>query len=365
MNSASVKWLVALGVIAAAVASGRTARAEGEGEKKDEGKGEAHGGFSLSLGGGGGHAVAEGEGPPGGETGEPKHKEHEHGEHSAHVGLDFVLGFGKTAVAVATPSSTGLLPSYGMSSARIHTESLVLGTAFKVMPHTSIGILLPLAWGQYSATETGGDSRGTAALGAIEVEGEYERHLAKNMALEAAFGISLPTAQGSEIPENVTDLPSNAVNTPDYDKGGVVRSAALSRGGENNALWEPKRLGFNPKVGVAYHEGELHVTGYLKMENLIATVSSVDHKYLGELVPGVRAGYRMGMVEPALKIWANLAFAGTNEGEKKFGLSVEPQVVAHLEHNIKPVLGVVIPVVGPGVDPFQFVGVRAGVAAMF
>jgi hypothetical protein len=240
----------------------------------------------------------------------------------------------------------------------------VLGTSFKLLPHTSLGVLLPLAWGQYSSSETGGDSRGTAALGAIEFEGEYERHLAPHMALEAAFGISLPTAQGSEIPENVTDLSGNAVNAPDYDKAGVNRSAALARGGENNALWEPKRLGFNPKVGVAYHMNELTLSGYLKMENLIATVSSVEHKYLGELVPGVRAGYRVGMIEPALKIWANLAFAGTNPDEKKFGLSIEPQVVAHVG-NIRPVVGVVVPVVGPGVDPFQFAGVRAGVAAMF
>lgn len=331
------KYLLALAIAAAALASGSTAQAHEEGEgEHGGGKGEGHG-----------------------EGGE--HKKH-HDEHHVGTGsVDFVLGFGKVPLAIQNPApSTGVLPTYSRGSSQITSESFVLGTAFHLLPHTAFGILLPMTFGQFHPN--GNNTRGTGALGNIELEAEYERHMNHDMELFFVLGFSLPTAQGEEIPEDIDTRNNSQVDQSSYDKGSLQRAAAYSRGGEVNAFYEPKRFGINPKIGLNYKMGALTITPYLKVENLIATSSTLAHGYLGELVPSVRVGYRVGHFEPALKLWAPIAFAGSDD-DKKVGFVVEPQVVMHHGH-IRPVLGVIIPVAGPAADPTN-IGVRLAVAASF
>ena len=329
------KWLIGVAVAGAAFATGRSARAEHDTDSH-AGAAEAH------------DAQAEA-------SGEPEEKEH------GVVGADFVLGFGKGPLAVQNPpSSLSTLPTFRHGDAQVTSESLILGAAFKVFPHTSLGVRLPLAFGEFHPEDE--NARGAAVLGNIEVEGEYERHLSHDLAFMAVLGVSLPTAQGDAIPDNLERLSNLQVDPGSYDKAGINRAAALARGGEEDALFEPKRLGINPKLGIIYRTGDLSIAPYVKVENLIGTTSSTN-SYLGELVPGVRISYRAGkIVEPALKAWANIAYAGSDE-DKKVGVALEPQVAAHLE-NVRWLLGVIIPVAGPAADP-QFIGVRLAIAAAF
>lgn len=329
------KWLIGAAVAAAAFATGRSARAEHDTDTH-AGAAEAH------------DAQAEA-------SGEPEEK------YRGVIGADFVLGFGQGPIARQNaPSSLSTLPTFRHGDSQVTSESVILGAAVKVFPHTALGVRLPLAFGVFHPHDE--ESRGAAVLGNIEIEGEYERHLSHDLAFLAILGVSLPTAQGDAIPDNLEQLSNLQVDKGSYDKGGINRAAAFSRGGEENALFEPKRLGINPKLGIVYRTGGLTIAPYVKMENLIGTTSSTN-SYLGELVPGVRLSYRAGaVVEPALKVWANIAYAGSEE-EKKVGVALEPQIAAHLE-NVRWLLGVIIPVAGPAADP-QFVGVRLAIAAAF
>jgi hypothetical protein len=357
------KYFIALAVTAAALASGSSARADDdEGDDQDQAHHGKKGGPEEAAEGPpeAGHGEeGEGHGAGKGEHGKPHGKGHE--EHVGMIGLDFVLGFGKVPVAVQNPpTNVGTLPTYSRGDSQVSSQSFVLGAAFHAFKHISLGIRIPFTFGELNVPNN--STRGTGALGNIELEGEYERHLNHNMALFFVLGISLPTAQGDEIPEDLADRTNAQVDQGAYDKAALQRAAAFSRGGEDNALFEPHRFGINPKIGVIYHTGKLTITPYVKVENLIGTSSSLAHSYLGELVPVVRAGYRIGHIEPALKLMLPIAFAGSDE-DKKVGFVVEPQLAAHYG-NVHPTLGVIIPVAGPAADP-QFIGVRLAVAASF
>src|SRR5207248_665313 len=136
---------------------------------------------------------------------------------------------------------------------------------------------------------------------------------------------------GKSAPEELDGLPPSQIENSAWDKAAINRSASLARGGEDTALFATDRLGFNPKVGAIYTRGKLRVAGSLKMENLISTSGRNTEKYLGELVPKVRAGYRVvKFVEPALALYAPIAYAGAEPGEDKVGFVVEPQVVGYV-----------------------------------
>jgi hypothetical protein len=256
---------------------------------------------------------------------------------------------------------TGTLPTYALGASRVTSETFVLSTMLHLLPHTGFGLRLPFAFGEFSPPSS--TSRGTGALGNLELEIEYERHLSHHLELFFVLGFSLPTAQGDEIPENLEHLSNGQVDVGALDKGSLNRAASLARGGEETALFELKRFGINPKIGFTYRSGAFSLTPYVKVENLIATTSGADQKYLGELVPAVRAAYRMGQIEPALKLFAPIVFAGAPPDEKTVGFVVEPQLALHFG-NVTPVLGVVIPVAGPAADPLN-IGVRAAVATAF
>src|SRR5262249_33832379 len=136
-------------------------------------------------------------------------------------------------------------------------------------------------------------------------------------------------AQGDEIPPDLSGATSQSVDQTAYDRFSLSRAAAAARGYEDNALFEPKRMGFIPKVALAYEMRQLHIEPYVKVENLVATSSSLDHGYVGELVPGLRVAYRAHRnFEPALRAWANIGFAGGEE-DKKTSFALEPQVLLH------------------------------------
>jgi hypothetical protein len=302
--------------------------------------------------------------PTEGEKKEQEPAEHEEAETKGSFVADFVLGFGKSPLTVSNPTSTAQpQPGARAGDGQVTTESLIVGGAYELFPHTSFGARIPLSFGELHPN--GGTMRSTGTVGNLELIGEYEKHMSPHLALVLEMGVSLPTASGQNRPEDLEGLSPNRIDTSTWDKAAVNRAASLARGGEDTALFAVERLGLNPKVGAVYTQGKLRFAGSVKMENLFATTDrNGGEKYVGELVPKVRAAYRATKtIEPALAVYAPITYAGTEPGEDAFGLVVEPQVVGYVGA-FRPALGIVLPVVGPASDPTT-VGVRLALAAVF
>jgi hypothetical protein len=343
-----MRVFVGISTLLAAMAAGGAARAHGDVdvEKSKEGGASAH--------------VAAGEG----EHAEEGEEEGEEEEGNLELGLDLVLGWGKGPFAVAQlPTSLQPLPTYVRDEAPGSSQSFILDAAYKVGHGLELGLRLPFAFGRYSPHD--GDSRATTAFGNVEVEAEYEKHLGKGMEVFGALGLALPTAGGTEIPptEELQAIPFYSFDQNSYDRWAVNHAAAASRGYEDNALFEPKRFGIIPKIGHEVRMNKLVLEPYVKVENLIATSSSLENSYVGELVPALRAAYALNKhFEPGLRAWANIGFAGGAE-DKKTNVVIEPQVVGHFG-GFKPYVGVIVPVAGPLTDA-PWVGVRLGAAGAF
>jgi hypothetical protein len=153
------------------------------------------------------------------------------------------------------------------------------------------------------------------------------------------------------------------VDQSGYDRWSLSHAAMAARGYEDNALFEPQRLGIIPRVGLLYRIHGLSVEPYLKLENLVATSSTLANGYVGELVGGLRVGYWVHKeFEVALRGWVNVGYAGGDE-DKKTTVAIEPQAVLRFGP-VRPSLGVIIPFTGPAGDS-GFVGLRLGVAVAF
>jgi hypothetical protein len=279
-----------------------------------------------------------------------------------------VLGFGKVATWLPGPagvsaSGPGGPPGLTNGSSRVTTEGFLLGAEFRILKHTSIGFRFPISIGEFDIPG-GNDSRSTTAIGNLELALGYEREIAEHIGFLFDLGFALPTAQGNEVPDNLDQLEALQVNPASYDKGALNHAVSLSRGGEDSALYEIKRFGIIPKVGVDYHAKGLFVTASVKVENMIAVVDDTTPRYLGELVPAVGVGYKAAPhFVPELRLFAPIIFSGAPDDEKKVGFVLEPQIVMPFG-NVRPVVGVYVPVAGPASDP-QFIGVRIGVVAAF
>jgi hypothetical protein len=334
------QWIVGVAIVGAALASGGAALA-------DEGGGEEAA-----------HAEVAKDQPV---------KHGEHGEHEARpwrLYADFVLGFSKVPVAFqqqGQPGGSNPQPRFSADSAKVTTESFILGLGYAVTHNIAIGARIPFTFG--GAFPAAG-SESTTAFGALELEGEYEKHMNKDMSYAAVLGISLPTAQGNEI-QDAAYLQSQqpgAVDKNAFDRWSIGRAASLARGSEDVALFEPKRFGINPKVAFDINaaQGKVVFTPYLKWENLIAT-GGIPHNcgsggsacgYLGEIIPALKLAYHSKMNEhmtlmPALRFWANFAYAGIPNGEDSVVAALEPQVALRVD-NVHSMLGVILPLAGPG-----------------
>jgi hypothetical protein len=289
--------------------------------------------------------------------GEEKHEE------VAKVGLDLVLGWGKVPFAVQNPP-TGAVPSPTYTyndKIPSNVQSFILGGGVEVVEHVEVGARLPFTFAGFSPNGSGG--RSAMSLGNLELEGGYGQSVAPGLRLSGSLGVTLPTAQGTELPPDLLNaLPAN-VDQSGYDRWSLSRAAARARGYEDNALFEPHRLGIIPRVALLYRTHGFSVEPYLKLENLIATSSDLANSYVGEFVGGLRVGYWVHKeFEVALRSWFNVGYAGGDE-DKKTTVAIEPQVVLRFGP-VRPYVGVIVPFTGPPNDG-SFVGVRLGVDVAF
>jgi hypothetical protein len=293
--------------------------------------------------------------------GEAKEGEGKH-EEVGKAGLDLVLGWGKVPFAVLNPPTGAQpVPNYTYDDkVPSNVQSFILGGGMEVVEHVEVGARLPFTFAGFSPDGTPG--RSATSFGNLELEGAYGGRVAQGLRLTGTLGLALPTSTGTEIPPDLNAIATNT-DQSGYDRWSLNRAAAAARGYEDNALFEPHRLGIIPKVGLLYRNHGLSLEPYLKIENLIATSSSLTNSYVGELVGGLRVGYWVHKeFEVALRGWVNVGYAGADD-DKKTTVAIEPQAVLRFGP-VRPYLGVIIPFTGPPNDG-GFVGLRLGVDVAF
>jgi hypothetical protein len=309
--------------------------------------------------------TVEGRGQARAETGAPEHAEGDGEEHEDRfaLGVDAVLGWGKVPFAVQNLPGTGLQPLTYSRADQTPTDvqSFILAGSAEVAEHLEVGLRLPFTFATFSPE--GSAARSATSLGNLELEGAYTVPLGRALKLVAGLGVALPTSAGDEIPEGLAFQPVSANTADAYDRWSLSRAAAFARGYEDNALFEPHRLGLIPKVALLYQLRGLTIEPYLKVENLIGTSTLLDASYVGELVGALRVGYWVHRrVELAMRGWFNVGFAGTAD-DKVTAAALEPQIVTRFGP-VRPYAGVIVPIAGPPSDN-GFVGVRLGLSASF
>ncbi|HEY8076311.1 MAG TPA: hypothetical protein VIF62_19430 [Labilithrix sp.] len=292
-----------------------------------------------------------------------KEEKPEADEHAGIAYADFVLGFGKVPLAIQNPpTTTEPLPRSHAGAGQITTESIVFGAMYEFFPKVGIGARIPVSFAELNPNGEAG--RSTSSVGNLEIVAEHTIFAQSYLSFFIEGGISLPTASGQRMPEDVDTRTPEFTDRSAFDHGAVNKAASLARGGADTALYAMDYLGVNPQGGVVWNRGKLKIAGMAKVENLFSTSGQNSQKYVGELVPRAKIAYRVTeSLEPTFQAYAPITFAGAEPGEDKVGVVVEPQLAAYAGA-LRPTLGVIIPVVGPASDP-QAIGVRLALAAVF
>jgi hypothetical protein len=276
---------------------------------------------------------------------------------------DLTLGWGKVPFAVQNlPAGGNPAVTYSRSDqTQSNVQSLLVGGSVEVASHVAVGLRFPITFAGF--TPDGSSARSTSDIGNVELEGEYELKMRSGLIVTGALGVALPTAQGDAIPAMLDQATGSSVNESALDRWSLSRAAAFARGYEDNALFEPRRLGILPKLSALYRYRGLSVEPYVKLENLVGTSGALDAAYVGELVAALRVGYWIHkQFELAARGWVNVGYAGTDE-DKTTAAAIEPQLVLRFGP-VRPYGGVVVPLSGPPRDN-SFVGVRVGLAGSF
>jgi hypothetical protein len=297
-----------------------------------------------------GHAEARAEG---------EHGEREEGgtesEAPFAIALDLVLGFGKVDAVDLAPTAATPQGVPKIDRVQATTSSFLLAGEYELGKGVALGARVPFSAGSLAAPA----SRGAAVLGNIEIEGAYKLELNESLAFELGVGVALPTADGTPVPEDPGAVAGaqGAIDQGAFDRGAIQRAVAMSRGYEDNALFETSHLGIIPKLTLEIHHRGFRFDPYAKLENLIATRSGEDHDYIGELVVGAAVGYAITKnVEPVIRVWTNVPLANTDFAAVAVA---EPQLRLRFGE-VVPYIGAILPFAGPLTNPYD-VGVRFGV----
>lgn len=358
------KWLAALAGVTCVLTARASLAAASDGEGSDKpAPGSAEGEGRGERAEDGDEASSEGDTAEGHRPGhdEPAPKKEEIGA----VGVDLVLGWGKSpfvAQDAAVNPAAPQVPTFSRSDrTSSNVQSFIFSASAEVAEHLGLGVRMPLTFATFNPD--GGPSRSTAGAGNVELEAEYGGPVAKGLRLLGALGVALPTAEGDEIPDGLAAAPAGTFDQTAYDRFSLAKAAAYARGYEDNALFEPHRLGLIPKIGLLYRTHGLSIEPSVKVENLVGTSSALSSGYVGELVGSLRVGYWIHKeFELAVRGWFNTGFAGGAD-DKTTAATLEPQLVLRFGP-VRPYAGLLLPVAGPPNDN-GFIGVRLGLTAGF
>ncbi len=199
-----------------------------------------------------------------------------------------------------------------------NVQSFIFGAGFEFGRHVELGVRVPVTFATFNPN--GAASRNTVAAGNVELEGGYSGVIARGLRLSGSLGVALPTADGNEIPANLTNAPVGSIDQASFDHYSLSKAAEYARGYEDNALFEPNRFGLVPKIDLLYRDHGFSLEPYLKVENLIGISSNQTNGYVGELVGALRIGYWIHReFEVAVRGWFNTGFAGRRRGQEDVG----------------------------------------------
>jgi hypothetical protein len=285
-------------------------------------------------------ANKEAEGPEAGEGEEGEEK-----EPKVNLFIDGVFGFGDVPALNANPPVTlGTAPTHTLENTHVASDSYILGGSYLIAKNLTIGARVPIVHAAFGP-ENLETQRGTTTLGNLEIWAAYEKKLTKKLAIIPELGIALPTAVGDELPtgDDVANDPAKNYDNNASDRFSALQAASASRGLEESALFEAHRIGIIPKIELEYKTKKLTIAPYVKLENLISTQSDVEHRYLGEIVPGFLVSYKLiKYLDVGLRGWASIAF-DKEDHDNNMEIVVEPQLRGHFGP-INPTVGLLLPV---------------------
>jgi hypothetical protein len=356
--------LLSAAFAATVLASAGSAGAAGQGTPKEKQQSNGSSQASESPGGEGNVSVTLAERSGSKDAPKDKDAKKEDDEHPFYAGVDFVVGTAHTPTVSVPTSSTGFPTSPVLATTKVTSYSFLFNAGVEITEGFEVRLRVPLANATIFAPD---DRRGASAFGNVELEPEGRIKLAEGLHLKLGLGIALPTAQGGEIPGTAAAIPSSGSGTGPgsgidysaYDRFASQRAAAMVRGYEEDALFEPSHLGIVPKITLAWASDAIRIDPWIKLENLISTESG--GKFIDELVFGVNLGYRASRAfEPGVRVWANVPVSNADFTAVAVA---EPQLLFHF----RPVdlsAGVILPFAGPLTSPYD-VGVRLAAGFRF
>lgn len=114
-------------------------------------------------------------------------------------------------------------------------------------------------------------------------------------------------------------------DTISADHQSISRGAEYSRGAEDDALFEPGRLGLTPRLGFDVHESGFHFEPFVKSE-LLVTTQGVPDTIIVEFVAGGRIAYTLASwLDVGARAWGVFTVAGTTTHSLDVGV-VEPEL---------------------------------------
>ena len=309
--------------------------------------------------------VQHGGGPPGAEGAEAGEKKEEpeppwelYGEVVGGATTSDVLSQGRFTRIEQPPANT-------FDSTRVTAYSFLFGVERHIGERLTLGVRMPFVEAQLSSRTGANEDRSVFVAGNVELEGAFVVAHGKTWNLVASLGVALPTSGGKEAPsmDEVAKDPEKKYEYKRYDNFAGVQAGSAVRGAYDSALFESGRLGIVPGVAANFHVQKLTVTPLVKVENLVDVTGDAKENYVGELVGGVRAAYRLFPVfEPGVHVWVNALYTHTEEKNTTIA-AVEPYL-RFLPAPFKITTGFILPFAGHLTDDKTF-GVRVSVLGEF
>jgi hypothetical protein len=234
---------------------------------------------------------------------------------------------------------------------KVSSFSLIPGLQYHWSPRLWLRGRLPVVVGELDSVNNSAESRTATNLGNVDLGGTYALIPGEEFQLEGGFDLALPTAGGSEQPSaaDAAKTPTARYQYRAIDRFAASRAADIVRGSADSGVFEPGRLGLVPRISARIQFGKLHLRPTIKVENMLDVTGDSAHTYVGEIVAGVRAGYRIAsFLEPGFNVWTNATIL--QQDNRKLNMGVVEPYLRFPNKVITPTLGVVIPFAGQVAD---------------
>src|ERR1700690_3300083 len=198
-------------------------------------------------------------------------KKEEKAESRVQLNVEAVIGAGKMDALNPDPASTvgGGQLRYVRAPTDVTAAGIVLSGRYDITKSFNLGLRFPVAVASLRPdTDT---ARGTANLGNIELEAEYEREFGEHVTAFVGGHVALPTSSGSELPSDA-ELAGNqaGIDPVSPDKYVVNKAVSSVYGDETPALWLAGYAGLVPVIGMKLNFGRVRIEPYVKAEAMFS-----------------------------------------------------------------------------------------------